>query len=66
MVLSAAISEERLEATKDHPLDASFVSSLVFGSRWAAEDIPRVQLPDKEMPASVAYKLIHDELALVN
>lgn len=64
MVLSAAISDERL-AAGTRQSDARYVSTAIYGSRWAAEDIPRVELAQHEMPPNVAYKLIADELALV-
>jgi hypothetical protein len=44
--------------------DADDYSSTVYGSRYAAEDLPRHEMPDKEMPPSVAYRLIKDDLTL--
>ncbi|HEY5699675.1 MAG TPA: glutamate decarboxylase [Acidimicrobiales bacterium] len=35
-----------------------------YGSRYLSEPIPKYRLPDGEMPARLAYQIIHDELAL--
>lgn len=39
-------------------------TSTVYGSRYAALDLPRYEMPDKEMPPKVAYRLIKDDLTL--
>lgn len=39
-------------------------SAAVYGSRFAAEDIPRHEMPEREMPKEVAYRLIKDDLSL--
>ena len=39
-------------------------SSTVYGSRFAAEDLPAHELPEKEMPKDIAYRMIKDELTL--
>ena len=39
-------------------------SSSVYGSRFASEDMPAHELPDKEMPKEIAYRMIKDELSL--
>jgi glutamate decarboxylase len=44
--------------------EADDYSSTVYGSRYAAEDLPRHEMPEKEMPPSVAYRLIKDDLTL--
>ncbi|KAH0133847.1 glutamate decarboxylase, partial [Aureobasidium melanogenum] len=36
----------------------------IYGSRFAAEDLPRHEMPDKEMPAATAYRMIKDDLTL--
>jgi glutamate decarboxylase len=46
-----------------HPEAALFTSS-VYGSRYAAEDLPRHEMPEHEMPKEVAYKMIKDDLSL--
>lgn len=39
-------------------------STSIYGSRFAAEDLPSHEMPEKEMPKDVAYRLIKDELSL--
>jgi glutamate decarboxylase len=39
-------------------------STSVYGSRYASEDLPTHELPDKEMPKEIAYRMIKDELSL--
>ncbi|KAK8077813.1 glutamate decarboxylase [Apiospora saccharicola] len=43
--------------------DDSFTTS-VYGSRFAAEDLPRHEMPEGEMPREVAYRMIKDDLSL--
>ncbi|KAL8243898.1 hypothetical protein R6Q59_010156 [Mikania micrantha] len=45
------------------PGDDEF-SSSVYGSRFAAEDLPSHEMPEKEMPKDIAYRMIRDELSL--
>lgn len=45
------------------PGDDDF-STSVYGSRFAAQDLPAHEIPEKEMPRDVAYRLIKDELSL--
>ncbi|MCA9711496.1 MAG: glutamate decarboxylase [Myxococcales bacterium] len=35
-----------------------------YGSRFLSEPVPKYRLPEGDMPARLAYQLIHDELAL--
>ena len=39
-------------------------STSVYGSRFAAEDLPSHEMPEREMPKEVAYRMIKDELSL--
>lgn len=39
-------------------------STSVYGSRFAAEDLPSHEMPEKEMPKEVAYRMIKDDLSL--
>ncbi|KAF2749682.1 glutamate decarboxylase [Sporormia fimetaria CBS 119925] len=39
-------------------------TSTVYGSHYAATDLPRHEMPEKEMPPQVAYRLIKDDLTL--
>ncbi|KAI1175707.1 glutamate decarboxylase [Nemania sp. FL0916] len=43
--------------------DDTFTTS-VYGSKFAAEDLPRHEMPEGEMPKEVAYRMIKDELSL--
>ncbi|KAG8528873.1 uncharacterized protein KY384_006562 [Bacidia gigantensis] len=36
----------------------------VYGSRFAAECLPRHEMPEREMPKDVAYRMIKDDLSL--
>lgn len=47
----------------DEPQEHDFFSS-VYGSRFAAEDLPTQEMPEREMPREVAYRMIKDELSL--
>ncbi|KAL1304275.1 hypothetical protein AAFC00_000685 [Neodothiora populina] len=39
-------------------------TSNVYGSRYAAQDLPRHEMPEEEMPKDVAYRMIKDDLTL--
>ncbi|KAI9766878.1 MAG: Glutamate decarboxylase 4 [Geoglossum simile] len=52
-----------LDALKLEPGEDEFTTS-VYGSRFAAEDLPKVEMPEKEMPKEVAYRMIKDDLSL--
>ncbi|KAK4186110.1 glutamate decarboxylase [Podospora australis] len=41
----------------------SFTTS-VYGSKFAARDLPKHEMPEQEMPKEVAYRMIKDELSL--
>lgn len=47
----------------DPPAEDDFYSS-VYGSRFASEDLPVHEMPEKEMPREVAYRMIKDDLSL--
>lgn len=40
------------------------IHTSVYGSSFAAQDLPKHVMPDKEMPKDVAYRLIKDDLTL--
>lgn len=65
---TAPAPTQRVRRTPTAPLmlyhgEESYTTS-VYGSRFAAEDLPKDQMPDAEMPKEVAYRLIKDELSL--
>ena len=39
-------------------------STSVYGSRFAAQDLPAHEIPEREMPKEIAYRMIKDELSL--
>jgi len=39
-------------------------TTTIYGSRFAAQDLPRYEIPECEMPKEVAYRLIKDDLSL--
>jgi glutamate decarboxylase len=43
--------------------DYSFTTS-VYGSKFAAEDLPKHVMPEESMPKEVAYRMIKDDLSL--
>ncbi len=40
------------------------VTASVYGSRFAVQSLPLHEMPEKEMPKEVAYRMIRDELTL--
>lgn len=38
------------------PEDPSLIS--VYGSHYAAQDLPKLEMPDKEMPREIVYRMI--------
>ncbi|KAI9049004.1 hypothetical protein LZ554_006853 [Drepanopeziza brunnea f. sp. 'monogermtubi'] len=44
--------------------DEDSFTTTVYGSRFAAEDLPKHEMPEKEMPKEVAYRMIKDDLSL--
>ncbi|GAA5815830.1 hypothetical protein MFLAVUS_009346 [Mucor flavus] len=63
--LSNAVSNDRIAKSNENgSLHHDAVSTTIYGSRWASQDIPRFELPEDEMPSNVAYRLIKDDLAL--
>jgi hypothetical protein len=39
-------------------------STSVYGSRYAATELPQHEMPEKEMPRDIAYRMIKDDLSL--
>lgn len=58
--LPEAVKKISLQLSND---DDCFTTS-VYGSKFAAEDLPRHEIPEGEMPKEVAYRMIKDELSL--
>lgn len=57
---------DRLAAIQlDTPVqDGDNYASSVYGSRFAIQQMPGLEMPEREMPRDVAYRLIKDELSL--
>lgn len=47
----------------DHEEDPDHLTS-VYGSRFATEDLPSINMPEASMPRDVAYRMIKDHLSL--
>ncbi len=58
--LAEGVKKVHLQLAND---EDSFTTS-VYGSRFAAQDLPRHEMPELEMPKEVAYRMIKDELSL--
>jgi glutamate decarboxylase len=43
---------------------ADLFTTSVYGSKFAAEDLPKHEMPENEMPKEVAYRMIKDDLSL--
>ena len=53
-----------LQNVKFEQPDEDEVTASVYGSRFAAETLPLHEMPEKEMPKEVAYRMIKDDLTL--
>lgn len=53
---------EKLNIEPNDPEDE--VTASVYGSRFAAECLPMHEMPEKEMPKEIAYRMIRDDLSL--
>ncbi|KAL9640614.1 MAG: hypothetical protein Q9164_000170 [Protoblastenia rupestris] len=40
------------------------ITSSVYGSRFAANSLPMHEMPEREMPKEIAYRMIRDDLSL--
>ncbi|KZZ98279.1 glutamate decarboxylase [Moelleriella libera RCEF 2490] len=46
--------------------DADEFTTSVYGSRFAEQDLPKLQMPESAMPREIAYRMIKDDLSLDN
>lgn len=53
-----------LEKVKLEPPNEDEVTASIYGSRFAADSLPLHEMPEKEMPREVAYRMIKDDLTL--
>lgn len=49
---------------KDLPVEDDLFTTGVYGSKFAAEDLPQHEMPEKSMPKETASRLIKDHLSL--
>jgi glutamate decarboxylase len=52
-----AVPTEGLEGIHFEEAD-DFSTDAVYGTRYAACDLPKVEMPEREMPKEVAYRMI--------
>jgi glutamate decarboxylase len=50
--------------TLDTGREPDCFTTSVYGSKFAAEDLPKHEMPEHEMPKEVAYRMIKDDLSL--
>ena len=55
---------ERVDSIKLDSTEEDGFYSSVYGTRFAAEQLPSTEMPEREMPREVAYRMIKDELSL--
>lgn len=55
---------EGMENIKFEEPSQDDVTASVYGSRFAAQELPQHEMPENEMPKEIAYRLIRDELTL--
>jgi len=71
--LTAIPSDKHIETPLVEGLDrlsmetsanADTFTTTVYGSKFAAQDLPKYEMPENEMPKEVAYRMIKDDLSL--
>nr|OQO27348.1 hypothetical protein B0A51_05053 [Rachicladosporium sp. CCFEE 5018] len=62
-VKESQVMPELKDLNLDNVGQDEFTSS-VYGSRFAAQDLPRHEMPENEMSKEVAYRMIKDDLTL--
>lgn len=62
--LAPALVGGQAPPTLSRPRTADTFTTTVYGSRFAAEDLPKHEMPESEMPKEVAYRMIKDDLSL--
>ncbi|KAL4734594.1 pyridoxal phosphate-dependent transferase [Aspergillus similis] len=54
----------RVDSIKLDTIEEDQYSATVYGTRFATQQLPHTEMPDREMPRDVAYRMIKDELSL--
>ena len=60
----APITKEMSSLSVEPNSQEDEVTASVYGSRFAAECLPMHEMPEKEMPKEIAYRMIRDDLSL--
>jgi glutamate decarboxylase len=55
-IAGVTLESLKIDVDKNQPEDA--FTTTVYGSKYAALDIPRYEMPEEEMPREVAYRMI--------
>ncbi|RDW65785.1 glutamate decarboxylase [Aspergillus mulundensis] len=55
---------KRVDSIKLDTTDEDEFSTTVYGTHFATRQLPHTEMPDREMPRDVAYRMIKDELSL--
>ncbi|KKK22965.1 hypothetical protein P175DRAFT_0444594 [Aspergillus ochraceoroseus IBT 24754] len=55
---------KRVDSIKLETCEEDGFYSTVYGTRFATEQLPSMEMPEQEMPREVAYRMIKDELSL--
>lgn len=58
------VKDIKLEGGVSEESEPDLFTSSVYGSRFAAQDLPKYEMPEFEMPKEVAYRMIKDDLSL--
>ena len=62
--VNASLVEGMKKVTMATVNDPDKFTTSVYGSKFAAEDLPKHEMPENEMPKEVAYRMIKDDLSL--
>lgn len=62
--LDTPVQQQQQQADGGVDEGADNYCSSVYGSRFAVQQMPSTEMPEREMPRDVAYRLIKDELSL--
>jgi glutamate decarboxylase len=62
--VNASLVEGLEKVTMATSSQADLFTTSVYGSKFAAEDLPKHEMPENEMPKEVAYRMIKDDLSL--
>ncbi|KAE8155267.1 pyridoxal phosphate-dependent transferase [Aspergillus avenaceus] len=64
MVHLSQVKKGKQAQTQNPDAEGESGSPYVYGTHYAAEELPEHVMADREMPADVAYRMIKDELSL--